>query len=237
MKRIAYLLLLALLLTGCREAAPPATTEPTVPSTTAETTVPTEETTAPTQPSLFAGAAENYLLPLEEYSWEREEPVRFVMLHFTSNVVNDREDPFNPEALRKIFVDYNLSIHYIVHRDGTVECYIPEDRVAWHAGKGTFAEDEQYTNRMNHYAIGIEIAAIGSESDMAQYLTAQEYAALDPSLLGFTDAQYASLQALVRDLCSRYDIPMDRQHVLGHEDYSPTKSDPGELFDWDRVLN
>ena len=78
--------------------------------------------------------------------------------------------------------------------------------------------------------------AIGAQSDMAQYLTAQEYRALDPALLGFTDAQYSAAKALVWDICLRNDIPFDAAHVIGHEMYSPSKSDPGELFDWDRIL-
>ena len=41
--------------------------------------------------TVHEGATENFLLPLEEYSWEREHAVEFVMIHFTSNVVNDRE--------------------------------------------------------------------------------------------------------------------------------------------------
>lgn len=185
---------------------------------------------------VYAGAAEDYLLPLEDYSWEREFAPEYVMLHFTSAVVEHRDDPFNMEYIRDIFVDYGISIHYIIDRDGGVRCYIPENRVAWHAGKGEFNNDPRYTDNMNQYAIGIEIAATGSEEDMAIYMTAGEYRAMDDSLKGFTDAQYEALKPLVADICSRNNIPLDRAHVIGHEDYSPAKADPGELFDWSRVL-
>ena len=63
------------------------------------------------------------------------------------------------------------------------------------------------------------------------------YGQLEESQLGFTDAQYDSLRALVTDLCERYRIPMDGAHVIGHDAYSPAKHDPGELFDWDRLLS
>lgn len=185
---------------------------------------------------MYKGAVEEYLLPIEEYSWEREHKPEYVMIHFTSAVAIDRENPYDMKKIRGIFEDYNLSIHYILDREGTVYCYMPEDRVAWHAGKGTFANDERLTNNMNHYAIGIEIAAMGSQSDMQQYLTAAEYAKLDEKLIGFTDVQYDSLQELVQDLCTRYEIPFDRSHVIGHQDYSPHKTDPGELFDWARLF-
>ena len=99
-----------------------------------------------------------------------------------------------------------------------------------------FRSDPKYTDLMNDYSIGIELVAIGSAADMAQYLTAWEYSQIDPSLPGYTEAQYDALDRLLADLCSRYDIPLDRDHIIGHEDYSPHKSDPGELFNWDRIL-
>lgn len=186
--------------------------------------------------TVYSGAVEDFLLPVEEYSWEREFAPEYVMIHFTSAVVEHRDDPLNMDYIRQIFVDYDISVHYIIDREGTVRCYVPEERVAWHAGKGEWANDEKYTNKMNHYAIGIEIAAIGSQKDMEIYLTEEEYAALDDRFKGFSDAQYDALKLLVEDICARYGIPADRDHVIGHQDYSPSKNDPGELFDWSRIL-
>ena len=40
----------------------------------------------------------------------------------------------------------------------------------------------------------------------------------------------------MEDICSRYGIPMDRQHVIGHEEYSSHKTDPGQLFDWSKLI-
>jgi len=77
---------------------------------------------------------------------------------------------------------------------------------------------------------------MGSAEDMSLYMTKKEYKALDPSLLGFTDAQYTALKALVEDICQRNEIPMDREHVIGHEEYNPKKNDPGDLFDWSRIF-
>jgi len=185
---------------------------------------------------VYEGATESFLQPLEDYSWEREHGAEFVMIHFTSAVVNNRENPYDRDAVRSLFTDNGVSVHYIIDREGKIECLIPENRVAWHAGKGVFAGDEKYTNSMNHYAIGIELMGIGSERDMATYLHSLEYRALDESLIGFTDEQYASLSALVRDICERNGIPHDRDHVIGHEEYSNTKTDPGEFFDWNKIF-
>lgn len=247
MKKAALLLAL-LLLCGCSAAQPaqtlpPATQAPAIEAVATEAPV-TEPpvtqapTTAPTEPpiTVYEGAVEDFMEPIEDNSWEREHDVEFVMLHFTSYVVADREDPYNLEAIRKTYTDYGVSTHYLVDRDGTIYCYIPEDRVAWHAGEGTWGGDEKYTDKMNFYAIGIELLGIGTQEDMASYLHPEEYAALDPSIIGFTDAQYTAVQELVADLCLRYDIPADREHIIGHDEFSPDNTDPGDLLDWSRVL-
>lgn len=186
---------------------------------------------------MYEGAIEKFMLPFDDYSWERQYDPEYVMIHFSSAVKDHPEDPYNLDAIRSIFEQEEVSTHYIIDRDGTVYCYIPETRAAWHAGKGTYANDEKYTNKMNYYAIGIELVAMGSKNDMAQYLSSAEYDALNPDLIGFTDAQYTALGSLVGDICTRHHIPMDAEHVIGHQDYSEGKSDPGELFDWDRLFS
>lgn len=246
-KLTALILVLLLLLTACgKDDDPTPSTDATVPSTdaTVSSTAPGDDTEPATEPStepahnyqMYADAVQEYLTPIEDFSWEREYDPEFVVLHFTSNVVNNRTDPFNMDALRNLLVKYDVSVHYIIGRDGSVHAFVPEDRVAWHAGAGEWANDPKYTNKMNLYSIGIELAAIGSRYDMATYLTKAEYDQLDDDLLGYTDEQYTALKALIEDICSRHNIPMDRDHIIGHEDYSSNKTDPGELFDWDRII-
>lgn len=186
--------------------------------------------------TVYSGAKEHYLGQIIDYSWEQLYPPEYVMIHFCSAVVNHPNDPYNMEYVRQTFIDADVSIHYIVDRDGTVYCYIPEDRTAWHAGKGEWLDDEKYTNKMNLYSIGIEVVGIGSAKDMSSYMTGQQYARLDKEWIGFTDAQYEALYDLVADICRRHGISHDREHVIGHQEYSPRKKDPGELFQWSRIL-
>ena len=237
-KYLIIFVVLMLLLSGCRQEKLPETTPPvTTQETTQETTIP--PTTEPPRITVYPGAVEHYLGELgngHDFSWEQLYPPEYVMIHFCSAVVNHRDDPYNMEYVRQTFIDADVSIHYIIGRDGTVYCYVPEDRTAWHAGVGQWLNDEKYTNKMNMYSIGIELVGMGSAEDMSLYMTKKEYKALDPSLLGFTDAQYTALKALVEDICQRNEIPMDREHVIGHEAYNPKKNDPGDLFDWSRIL-
>jgi N-acetyl-anhydromuramyl-L-alanine amidase AmpD len=242
MKRIFSLLLcfLLLFLGACTSPSPTSssaqTPESTIISSTEPATLP-ESSVVSTEASLPPpNIQEQLLLPTSLFTRDRIASPEFVMLHFTSAVVNHRNDPYSMEKIREIFISAEVSVHYIIDRDGTIWRWVAEDRVAYHAGKGSFRQEAKYENKMNDYAIGIELAAIGSERDMAQYLTSQEYRALDPSLVGYTEKQYESLSALVRYLCQSHQIPYDREHVIGHQEYSSQKSDPGELFDWNRLF-
>jgi len=233
-KRILLLLALLTVLSACgkKEPAPAVTQAPVAESAIAEEPPPEEEPPV----IVYPGAVEDYLGYIYDYSWYQEYEPEFVMIHFCSAVVNHRDDPYNIKHVRQTFIDADVSIHYIIDREGTVYCCIPENRTAWHAGVGQWKGEEKYKNNMNRYSIGIELMAIGSYEDMSIYMTEAEYNALDPALIGYTQAQYEALEALVADICTRHHIPMDREHVIGHEEFSPNKNDPGDLFDWSRII-
>lgn len=233
LRPLLAVLLMILLLQGCKTAnAQPAPSESI--HTSSQPSKPAGEETQP--PVEVSPLAVEDFLDFENSSYPRENPVEFVMIHFTSAVMLDRENPYDYDLVRGIFVENRLGIHYIIDRDGTVYCFLPESRSAWHAGKGSFG-DEKYTDNMNRHSIGIELMAIGSQEDMSIYLHPEEYDRLNEELIGFTDAQYEALGRLVQDICQRHEIAVDRQHIIGHQEYNPSKNDPGELFDWARFMD
>lgn len=231
MKLFIIMALAVVLLSGC--ATSPEQISYTKPL---KTEIATEKTISIPDPlTVSALATEDFMLPFDKFSWEREYPAEYVMIHFTSAVMTCPDDPYNISEVRKIFEDYEVSINYIIERDGTVRCYIPENRAAWHAGKGTFKGIEKLTDAMNRYSLGIELVAIGSQQDMSIYMTADDYAQLGCDK-GFTDEQYEALIPLVRDICERNGIPYTRDFVIGHSEYKTEKTDPGELFDWSKLF-
>lgn len=60
---------------------------------------------------------------------------------------------------------------------------------------------------------------------------------MDPSFIGYTDAQYNALNKLLENISIKYPkVKENRDHVVGHDEYAPErKTDPGELFDWERL--
>ena len=106
-----------------------------------------------------------------------------------------------------------VSAHYVTRSsDGLETQMVPTRDVAWQAGNWW----------INTHSVGIE----------------NEGFALDPSY--FTPQLYHSLARLTRYTAERYGIPLDREHIIGHDQVpGPTAAyqagmhwDPGTYFDW-----
>lgn len=107
-----------------------------------------------------------------------------------------------------------VSAHYVIDEDGSILRLVPEERRAWHAGKGVW----QGETDCNAASIGIEIVNPGHEFGYRP----------------FPEAQVRSVIDLVADIRSRWSITDAR--IIGHSDLAPDrKEDPGELFPWKRL--
>ncbi len=125
-----------------------------------------------------------------------------------------------------------VSAHYVVAEDGTVTQLVAEGARAWHAGRSSWAGEED----VNSASIGIEIAHPGHWWDLAAVpdRDAEEMPEIHPGYGDFAEVQIAAVIALSRDVLARHAIPADR--VLAHSDVAPgRKRDPGEKFPWDRL--
>ncbi len=107
-----------------------------------------------------------------------------------------------------------VSAHYVVDEDGSIRRLVPEERRAWHAGRGVWQGEDD----CNSASIGIEIVNPGHEFGYRD----------------FPEVQIAAVVALVADIRSRWTIPDAR--IIGHSDLAPVrKTDPGERFPWKRL--
>lgn len=148
------------------------------------------------------------------------------------------------------------SIHYIVDRDGTIfskdnvgeivkngeKGFVEEDRVAFHAGcpsernpcKGERPEPEETCCvDVNKNSIGIELVNLGDLCGVTGNVCQNKVEINNVLWERFTEEQINSLVNLVSDIASRYNIPLDRWHIIGHEEVAPEyKHDPGPAFNW-----
>src|SRR5699024_1657547 len=113
-----------------------------------------------------------YDLPLSNSEKRVEHPTHIV-LHFTSNALNNPQDPYLIEDTYDIFKENGVSANYVIGRRGEVYSFVPEDRVAYHAGKGSVSGFPEYENRLNYYSIGIEILEIGTREEMSAMIPAE----------------------------------------------------------------
>lgn len=107
-----------------------------------------------------------------------------------------------------------VSAHWLIDLDGTVEALVPEERRAWHAGVSEWEGERDVNSR----SIGIELVNKGHEHGYHP----------------FPEPQMAALEALLSAIMARWRIAA--RNVVGHEDVAPgRKIDPGEKFDWARL--
>lgn len=163
-----------------------------------------------------------------------------------------------------------LQPHYFVTATGSVRRIVSERRVAYHAGRSrpetdlyrrgwkvwsryVWADGRQHAFEVEQSRYrtwrdtwpGREspLDLITGESANATSIGIEVQSLDKPTAEVFNLAQYAALVELVRDACSRWSIPIDREHILGHYDVSPLRRsgpsggyDPGERFAWDRLF-
>jgi len=193
--------------------------------------------------ALVIGVVRNrtaFLIPEMSRDRPPEQPVDFVMIHFCSEIVENKENPFDINAILRRFVQNRVSAHYLIDRNGGIHRLVDENRAAFHAGKGELPWLPSSRDKMNERSIGIELTAIGSEGDMKPFLSNQDYneiAQLHPDWIGFTGKQYAALKDLLKEIVLRHPrLEFDRCHIIGHEEYaSERRTDPGELFDYSKL--
>ncbi|MFJ6758657.1 MULTISPECIES: N-acetylmuramoyl-L-alanine amidase [unclassified Streptomyces] len=102
-----------------------------------------------------------------------------------------------------------VSAHYVVSATGTriAQC-VRERDVAWHSG-GVWH---------NYRSIGIE-----HEGWIDQPV--------------YNDGMYEASAVLTATICAKYDVPVDRDHILGHVEIPlSTHEDPGPVWNWDAYM-
>jgi N-acetyl-anhydromuramyl-L-alanine amidase AmpD len=105
----------------------------------------------------------------------------------------------------------NVSAHYTIRSsDGFVGQSVWEQDIGWHAGNWSY----------NQTSIGIEHEGYVSQPRW------------------FTDAMYRSSAKLTAYLCKKYNIPVDRQHIVGHNEVpGATHTDPGGYWNWTKYMD
>nr|WP_225430313.1 N-acetylmuramoyl-L-alanine amidase [Lentilactobacillus hilgardii] len=134
-------------------------------------------------------------------------------------VIHNTETTFDEATNLFASTPSYTSANYVISSEqGTVAEMVRPQNVAWHAGNWY----------INSHSIGIEhegYAAVGG--------------------YWYTEAMYQSSAALVKYLAAKYNIPLDRQHIIGHDNVpglTPAAQktmhwDPGTYWNWQHYFD
>ncbi len=123
------------------------------------------------------------------------------------NQLNPDEHPYFKDIAR-----LKVSAHVLVRRSGEIVQYVAFNKRAWHAGVSEYKGRQ----KCNDFSIGIELEGFETRA--------------------YTNEQYKQLIRVIKALLGFYPH-LSSQHIIGHCEIAPgRKTDPGDSFNWDRLL-
>ncbi|HKN56460.1 MAG TPA: peptidoglycan recognition family protein, partial [Amycolatopsis sp.] len=145
--------------------------------------------------------------------------IQYIVIHDTESLPTSTLPPYDQAIAGFQNPAQGTSAHYVIRSsDGQVTQMVQTKDIAYHAGNWT----------MNEHSIGIEHEGIAAQGGT-----------------WYTEQMYRASADLVRYLAAKYHIPLDRKHILGHEDISRERTlgfstahwDPGPYWDWAHYMD
>ncbi len=158
----------------------------------------------------------------KQHLWSSREKgiIDTVVIHYMSAIETRPDKPFGLDAVLELFCKFGVSSHYLINREGIIYQLVPEEEKAWHCG-GSIMPAPDKRQGVNEFSLGIELVATYDS--------------------GFTEEQYCTLAAISVEIERRWSIKIYTGHenIAGKNAVSlglrkDIKSDPGELFDWEK---
>jgi len=116
----------------------------------------------------------------------------------------------------------SVSAHYGIGKNGEIHQYVNETDAAWHAGRKSanapfHLVQERPRVNPNKYTIGIEHEGRADDA--------------------WTAAMYEASAALIKDICHRWGIPVDKKFIVGHRDIYTVKTCPGNQVNINKLID
>lgn len=168
-----------------------------------------------------------------------------VVLHYTAMAIEAQET--NDGMIRY----QDKSVQYIVGRDGEIVQEVLDKYGAYHTGCFDGCSDQNCCTQNcpvcdefnefinpNKRCIGIEIANLGNNcADTSENFLDIPCVTLEGETVEeYSIPQIDAVVDLVKYLAVKHDIPLDRKHIVSHQEIAIGKPDPGPAFDWDSFM-
>ena len=133
-------------------------------------------------------------------------------------VIHDTEGTYDATVEWFQYSGSYAAAHYVVNTDGTVTQMVPLKDMPWHAGNWWY----------NMHTVGIEV--VGFSAEGSTYYT--------PKVM-------RAVAELTKYLTTRFSIPRDRAHIIGHENVPAPETrkivgmhtDPGPFWNWEQFMS
>ncbi len=126
------------------------------------------------------------------------------------------------------------SSHFVTGKNGELDQLVDLDMASWCNGtsikEGATYDYRRSSNRIvrerktnaNYYTISIENEGYSYKDGCGE----------------LTEPQYQTVLKLCKELIAKYNIPVDREHIVGHYEIAPREKPncPGTKFQWDRLM-
>jgi N-acetylmuramoyl-L-alanine amidase len=150
-----------------------------------------------------------------------DHPPEAIVIHLMDGSIGSCDNWFNTSPADRKKAGWTAgpsSAHYGIGRDGVIHQYVSEVDQAYHAGRIDKASWKGLKPGLNPnlYTIGIEHE--GKTTDV------------------WTEMQIEASAALIAVIAVRWHIPLDREHVVGHNEIFALKACPGPHANLDLLI-
>jgi N-acetylmuramoyl-L-alanine amidase len=139
-----------------------------------------------------------------------------IVIHILQGSIADAGEAYRNTATGK-------SSHYAVGSNGEVQQFVSEMDTAWHAGR---VKDPSWPL--------IKAAGRGLYINPNYYTISIDHEGQVDS--EWSREMYAASAALIKDVCTRWNIPIDREHIIGHNEIFAQNSCPGLKVDLNKLV-
>lgn len=141
-------------------------------------------------------------------------------------VLHTPEEPSDDNETTPAFFagpNRQASTHYYLDSDGDVFQLVPESCGAIANGlRGRPPPSwADLSTSLNWQTLSVEIEGFASSIH---------------ETMPIEGVQYMALLRLIRDRAARWNIPLDREHIIGHYQVASDRTDPGLRFPWDDLM-
>jgi N-acetyl-anhydromuramyl-L-alanine amidase AmpD len=124
------------------------------------------------------------------------------------------------------------SSHYVIRKDGEITRCVLDKNTAWHAGN-----TEQEKMYLKNTGIAPQMVKDKWDTNINFYTVGVEMEDERKKDWKYPANQYTAAVYLAADLCHRYDIPLDRGHIVQHKETNPlNRTDPVGSWNHDKFI-